>query len=60
MADHGLIQDGKIKLLRDLERQGIIRESCPEPYYWRFEVLKPDGLPAVLEAEFNRLGEIRW
>ncbi len=50
----------KIGLLRSLEKQGIVRELCPEPHYWRFEVIKPRQLPATLEAEFRRLGEIRW
>ena len=50
----------KFKLLRQLEFDGVIRELCPMPSYWRYEVLKPELLPASLKEGYERFGEIRW
>jgi hypothetical protein len=50
----------KIELLRELERQGAIRELCPEYDYWHYEVVKPAELPDSLREEYERLGELRW
>mgnify|MGYP001564825054 CR=1 FL=1 len=62
-----ILNEVKINLLRELERQGILREEkpfwngeLPGVYYWRFGALKPEALPDSLKEEYNRLGELRW
>lgn len=49
----------KADLLSSLEKQGIIEELCPCPDHWHYKVLQPEKLPASLQAEFERLGELR-
>jgi hypothetical protein len=50
----------KIDRLRELESAGVVRENCPEPDYWRFNVLKPEDLPEQFRAEYEQWGELRW
>lgn len=50
-------QHDRIQLLVDA---GILsREMCPEPNYWRWQILKPDELPEEFR-HFIPLGEVRW
>lgn len=37
--------------LHALESAGVIRELCPEPNYWHYEVLKPDELPEAMKCD---------
>lgn len=53
----------KIKKLRELERQGYIREECPEKNYWRFKLqtgISLSQIPTEFHDEYNQHGEIRW
>jgi hypothetical protein len=50
----------KASLLEGLEKRGIIRELCPRPTYWHYQVFQPEQLPASLQKEFRRLGELRF
>ena len=62
-----LLPTGKIRQLRQLEEQKIVRELVPvttadrrHMAYYHFQVIEPKSLPDNLKDEFNRLGEIRW
>lgn len=50
----------KLKVLRELERDGVVREACPEPAFWRFDVIDASRLPEQLKNEYERFSEIRW
>ncbi len=46
--------------LKKLERQGILREKCPDPKYWSWMVIRPADLPEKFRLEFNKTREIRF
>ena len=59
-------RDEKIRLLRQLQDQRVIRELCPVgngyggTMYWHYEVLQPDYLPESLRPEYEEIGELKW
>lgn len=46
--------------IQTLVRRGVLsREMCPEPHYWRWNILKRDELPQEFSHCLN-WGEVRW
>ncbi len=64
----GLVVRGdQLKVLRDLQNHGVIRELSPVPTtdcrgtaYWHFQVLDPARLPDHLKKEYEEHGELKW
>lgn len=56
----GVYAESKLKMIRGLVKDGILAsESCPEPDYWHWTVLKPELLSGQLKTDFEVYGEVR-
>lgn len=49
-------------IIRDLVKEGVLGpESCPDPDYWCWPILKPDLLPESMRYMCDPdLEELRW
>lgn len=50
----------KLDKLRQLQRDGVIRETVPSLQYWHYEVVKPESLPEEFKKEYETLQELRF